>query len=51
MNDKKKQAFEQLFSTLDGRHEINGAVLAKQKTAAFYIRVHSELQNWKQTGC
>lgn len=36
MNDKKKQAFEQLFSTLDGRHEINGAVLAAENGRILY---------------
>ncbi|AME06241.1 beta-lactamase family protein [Bacillus siamensis] len=36
MMDKKKQAFEQLFSTLDGRHEINGAVLAAENGRILY---------------
>lgn len=36
MNDKKKQAFEQLFSTLDERHEINGAVLAAENGRILY---------------
>ncbi|MCP1534745.1 beta-lactamase family protein [Bacillus velezensis] len=36
MNEKKKQAFEQLFSTLDERHEINGAVLAAENGRILY---------------
>ncbi|MFP3394058.1 penicillin-binding protein, partial [Brevibacillus sp. SIMBA_076] len=36
MNDKKKQAFEQLFSTFDERHEINGAVLAAENGRILY---------------